>query len=188
MFAVVSAMTIVPVLYLGHLPDSFAEVLIGGFFLGLGGTTFLRSASRSSMRGTHRPGAVWPSGSSELAWVAPRSRRSAPCSSPTRTDGTFRSTWWPSSWPSMRSSRTSCCEIGPTVHRRRVDVGPDDGDSHDPGHASPDSGPRAPRVVRAGAHPHRNDRVPRDGRRAECRNGRRRRAGRTAGSPESVGS
>ncbi|MBD0292100.1 MAG: MFS transporter [Jiangellaceae bacterium] len=40
MFPVVSALTIVPVLYLGHLADSFAEVLVGGFFLGLGGTTF----------------------------------------------------------------------------------------------------------------------------------------------------
>lgn len=40
MFPVVSALTIVPVLYLGHVADSFAEVLVGGFFLGLGGTTF----------------------------------------------------------------------------------------------------------------------------------------------------
>jgi len=40
MFPVVSALAILPVLYLGHLADSFAEVLVGGFFLGLGGTTF----------------------------------------------------------------------------------------------------------------------------------------------------
>jgi NNP family nitrate/nitrite transporter-like MFS transporter len=40
MFPVVSALTILPVLYLGHLADSYAEVLAGGFFLGLGGTTF----------------------------------------------------------------------------------------------------------------------------------------------------
>jgi NNP family nitrate/nitrite transporter-like MFS transporter len=40
MFPVVSALTILPVLYLGHLADSYAEVLLGGFFLGLGGTTF----------------------------------------------------------------------------------------------------------------------------------------------------
>jgi NNP family nitrate/nitrite transporter-like MFS transporter len=40
MFPVVSALTVLPVLYLGHLADSYAEVLVGGFFLGLGGTTF----------------------------------------------------------------------------------------------------------------------------------------------------
>lgn len=40
MFPLVCALTILPVLYLGHLADSFAEFLIGGFFLGLGGTTF----------------------------------------------------------------------------------------------------------------------------------------------------
>jgi NNP family nitrate/nitrite transporter-like MFS transporter len=40
MFPVVSALAILPVLYLGHLADSFGEVLLGGFFLGLGGTTF----------------------------------------------------------------------------------------------------------------------------------------------------
>jgi NNP family nitrate/nitrite transporter-like MFS transporter len=40
MFPLVSALTILPVLYLGHLADSFAKVLVGGFFLGLGGTTF----------------------------------------------------------------------------------------------------------------------------------------------------
>jgi MFS transporter, NNP family, nitrate/nitrite transporter len=40
MFPIVSALTILPVLYLGHLADSFSTFLIGGFFLGLGGTTF----------------------------------------------------------------------------------------------------------------------------------------------------
>jgi MFS transporter, NNP family, nitrate/nitrite transporter len=40
MFPIVSALTILPVLYLGNLADSFAQVLVGGFFLGLGGTTF----------------------------------------------------------------------------------------------------------------------------------------------------
>ncbi|MFF0473968.1 nitrate/nitrite transporter [Streptomyces sp. NPDC004284] len=39
-FPFVAALTILPVLYLGHLADSFAEVLAGGFFLGLGGTAF----------------------------------------------------------------------------------------------------------------------------------------------------
>lgn len=40
MFPVVSALTILPVLYLGFLADSLVGLIIGGFFLGLGGTTF----------------------------------------------------------------------------------------------------------------------------------------------------
>ncbi|MCM2579759.1 MFS transporter [Streptomyces meridianus] len=40
MLPLVCALTILPVLYLGHLADSFVQVLVGGFFLGLGGTTF----------------------------------------------------------------------------------------------------------------------------------------------------
>ena len=40
MFPLVSLLTIVPVLYLGHLADSYAELIFGGVFLGLGGTTF----------------------------------------------------------------------------------------------------------------------------------------------------
>ncbi|WP_189936280.1 MFS transporter [Streptomyces aurantiogriseus] len=39
-FPLVTALTVLPVLYLGHLADSLAEFLVGGFFLGLGGTTF----------------------------------------------------------------------------------------------------------------------------------------------------
>ncbi|NEE00631.1 MFS transporter [Phytoactinopolyspora halotolerans] len=40
MFPAVSLLTIVPVLYLGHVADSYVQLLVGGFFLGLGGTTF----------------------------------------------------------------------------------------------------------------------------------------------------
>lgn len=40
MFPVVALLTVLPVLYLGHLADSLTGYLIGGFFLGLGGTTF----------------------------------------------------------------------------------------------------------------------------------------------------
>ncbi len=40
MFTIVSLLTVLPVLYLGHLANSFAAYLAGGFFLGLGGTTF----------------------------------------------------------------------------------------------------------------------------------------------------
>ncbi|WP_406003706.1 MFS transporter [Streptomyces sp. NBC_00829] len=39
-FPLVAALTVLPVLYLGHLADSLPEVLAGGFLLGLGGTTF----------------------------------------------------------------------------------------------------------------------------------------------------
>ncbi|WP_052366944.1 MFS transporter [Paraoerskovia marina] len=40
MFPLVSALTILPVLYLGFLADSLPGLIVGGFFLGLGGTTF----------------------------------------------------------------------------------------------------------------------------------------------------
>ena len=40
MFPVVALLTVLPVLYLGHFADSLTGYLIGGFFLGLGGTTF----------------------------------------------------------------------------------------------------------------------------------------------------
>lgn len=40
MLPIVAALTILPVLYLGHAAHSLAEVLAGGFFLGLAGTTF----------------------------------------------------------------------------------------------------------------------------------------------------
>ncbi|MFB7256226.1 MFS transporter [Streptomyces nojiriensis] len=40
MFPLVAGLTVLPVLYLGHLADSLAEVVVGGLFLGLGGTAF----------------------------------------------------------------------------------------------------------------------------------------------------
>lgn len=40
MFPTVALLTVLPVLYLGHFAGSLAGYLIGGFFLGLGGTTF----------------------------------------------------------------------------------------------------------------------------------------------------
>lgn len=40
MFPLVSALTIVPVLFVGLLADSYAALIAGGFLLGLGGTTF----------------------------------------------------------------------------------------------------------------------------------------------------
>ena len=40
MFPMITALTIIPVLYLGLYGDSYEEIIVGGFFLGLGGTTF----------------------------------------------------------------------------------------------------------------------------------------------------
>ena len=40
MFPAVALLTVLPVLYLGHAAHSFTAYLAGGFFLGLGGTTF----------------------------------------------------------------------------------------------------------------------------------------------------
>jgi NNP family nitrate/nitrite transporter-like MFS transporter len=40
MFPLVSALTIVPVLFVGLIADSYAALIVGGFLLGLGGTTF----------------------------------------------------------------------------------------------------------------------------------------------------
>jgi MFS transporter, NNP family, nitrate/nitrite transporter len=40
MFPAVALLTVLPVLYLGHLADSLTGYLVGGFFLGLGGTSF----------------------------------------------------------------------------------------------------------------------------------------------------
>ena len=41
MFPIVTALTIVPVLFVGYLDyRSFAELLVGSFFLGVGGSTF----------------------------------------------------------------------------------------------------------------------------------------------------
>ncbi|WNB87249.1 MFS transporter [Cellulomonas sp. ATA003] len=40
MFPVVSLLTVLPVLFVGLVAESYAAMLVGGFFLGLGGTTF----------------------------------------------------------------------------------------------------------------------------------------------------
>jgi MFS transporter, NNP family, nitrate/nitrite transporter len=40
MFPIVSALTVLPVLYIGLVADSYPELVVGGFVLGLGGTTF----------------------------------------------------------------------------------------------------------------------------------------------------
>src|SRR5690606_35662256 len=40
MFPIVAGLTIVPVLFLGHLASSFGAVLAGGFLLGIAGTSF----------------------------------------------------------------------------------------------------------------------------------------------------
>ena len=40
MFPAISILTVLPVLYVGLVAESFAAMLVGGFFLGLGGTAF----------------------------------------------------------------------------------------------------------------------------------------------------
>nr|WP_239078900.1 MFS transporter [Cellulomonas marina] len=40
MFPAVSLLTVLPVLYIGLVADSFGELIVGGFFLGIGGTAF----------------------------------------------------------------------------------------------------------------------------------------------------
>lgn len=40
MFPLMSLLTVLPVLYLGNVATTYAEYLAGGFFLGMGGTTF----------------------------------------------------------------------------------------------------------------------------------------------------
>jgi NNP family nitrate/nitrite transporter-like MFS transporter len=40
MFPLMALLTVAPVLYLGHVASSYAQYLVGGFFLGFGGTTF----------------------------------------------------------------------------------------------------------------------------------------------------
>lgn len=40
MFPVVTLLTILPVLFIGFVADTYPAMLVGGFFLGLGGTTF----------------------------------------------------------------------------------------------------------------------------------------------------
>ncbi|WP_233565940.1 nitrate/nitrite transporter [Cellulomonas sp. PhB143] len=40
MFPLITFLTILPVLFVGYVADSYATLLLGGFFLGLGGTTF----------------------------------------------------------------------------------------------------------------------------------------------------
>lgn len=40
MFTAISLLTTLPVLYIGHVADSYVELLAAGFLLGLGGTTF----------------------------------------------------------------------------------------------------------------------------------------------------
>jgi NNP family nitrate/nitrite transporter-like MFS transporter len=74
MFPAVSFLTILPVLFLGPArQDSFARLLVGGFFLGIGGTAVRRSACPSSTRGSRRSAAASRSASSAPAWAAPRS-------------------------------------------------------------------------------------------------------------------
>ncbi len=75
MFPVVSAATIIPVLYLGLAGhSSLTALLVGGFFLGIGGTAFAVGVPfvSSWFRPERR---VWPSGCSAPVWAALLSAR-----------------------------------------------------------------------------------------------------------------
>jgi NNP family nitrate/nitrite transporter-like MFS transporter len=75
MFPVISFATIAPVLFLGLVGyRSLTMLLIGGFFLGLAGTSFAVGC-RSSTPGSPPSGGAWRSASSAWAWAAPRSAR-----------------------------------------------------------------------------------------------------------------
>jgi NNP family nitrate/nitrite transporter-like MFS transporter len=83
MFPLVSALTIVPVLFIAYVAsDSYPLMLLGGFVLGLGGTTFAIGVPFVNAW-FPRPGAAPHSASSAPGWAAPPSRRSPPCSSRT---------------------------------------------------------------------------------------------------------
>ena len=89
MFPAVSFLTILPVLFSACSATATPPLLIGGFFLGLGGTAFAVGVPLRQRLVPARPAAAWRSASSASAWAAPRSRRSPPCSSPTRTADAF---------------------------------------------------------------------------------------------------
>ena len=75
MFPLVSAATIVPVLFIGFVGlDSYSSLLVGGFFLGIGGTAFAVGVP-SSTPGSRPSGAASRSVSSARAWAVPRSAR-----------------------------------------------------------------------------------------------------------------
>ena len=78
MFPLVSAATMVPVLFIAFFAlDSYALILVGGFFLGIGGTAFavgvpfVNAWFPPERRGSR-------SGSSGRAWAAPPSAPSPP--------------------------------------------------------------------------------------------------------------
>ena len=84
MFPIISSITILPVLFIAFVAlESYALLLVGGFFLGIAGTVS-PSASRSSTPGSRPSAEDWRSASSVPAWAARRSVRSPPSSSSTR--------------------------------------------------------------------------------------------------------
>lgn len=75
MFPLVSAATVVPVLFVAFFAlDSYALLLVGGFFLGIGGTAFAVGVPFVNAW-FPRPSGGWPSACSAPGWAA---RRSAP--------------------------------------------------------------------------------------------------------------
>ena len=74
MFPLVSLITVIPVLFLGFVGQyTYPTLLVGGFFLGIAGTTFAI--------GVPYVNSWFPPASTAWAWAAPRSAPSPPCRS-----------------------------------------------------------------------------------------------------------
>ena len=75
MFPIISAVTIVPILFLAFVAiDSYTLILVGGFFLGIAGTAFAVGVPFVNAWFPPNAGGL-PSASSGPAWAAPRSAR-----------------------------------------------------------------------------------------------------------------
>ncbi len=104
MFPLISAATIVPVLFIAFVAlDSYTLLLVGGFFLGIAGTAFAVGRPVRQRVVPARSDAAWRSASSAPAWAAPRSAPSPRSSSTPTWVRRRRSSSPRPSWPSTRS-------------------------------------------------------------------------------------
>jgi hypothetical protein len=91
MFPVVSALTIILVLFVGFVADSYPLLVPGGFFLGIGGTAFAVGVPVVSAWFPHRSAAASPWACSGSAWAEPSCPHSPRSASPTPTAARSRS-------------------------------------------------------------------------------------------------
>jgi MFS transporter, NNP family, nitrate/nitrite transporter len=114
MFPAVSFLTILPVLFVGLFGDSYPMLLLGGFFLGLGGTAFAVGVPlvNAWYPPARRGLALGIFGMGMGGTAVSASRR---CSSPPVTAARSRSCW--SRWFSRctGSSRRCCCATPPVA-------------------------------------------------------------------------